>query len=140
MTKANTYQRNFKASTRSLKDIRDFVARAAKPLPIDDDLLDQLILAVDEAATNIINHALKLMPNEEFFVEIEAQDNSILIRLIDHGKPFNPDGIPLPDIEDSIHKKKRGGLGIYLMRQIMDDVKYFRKNSSNVTELIKYIQ
>ena len=140
MITTNTYQRNFKATTKSLKDVRDFFSRAAKPLPISKDLLDQLILAVDEAATNIIKHALKLKTNAEFNIEIEVKNRSILVRLIDHGEPFDPDLIPLPDIEESIHEKKRGGLGLYLMRQIMDDVKYFRKNGSNVTELIKYIQ
>lgn len=140
MITTNTYQRNFKATTESLKDVRDFFSRAAKPLPISKDLLDQLILAVDEAATNIIKHALKLKTNDEFNIEIEVKNSSILVRLIDYGEPFDPDKIPLPDIEESILKKKRGGLGLYLMRQIMDDVKYFRKNGSNVTELIKYIQ
>ena len=79
MIKAYTYQKNFKATTKSLKEVREFFSRAAKPLPISDDLLDQLILAVDEAATNIIKHALKLKSKDEFNIEF-ANDPEINLR------------------------------------------------------------
>lgn len=138
MSKNQMYMQKFQATTKSLKEVRKFFSSIAKHLPIHQDLFDQMVLAVDEAATNIIKHSLGLNDKKLFTIEIEVEENSISIRLMDNGKPFDPQKIPVPDIEESIHKKKRGGLGIYLMRQIMDSVNYYQRDSSNVTELIKY--
>lgn len=138
MTENQLYVQKFQATTKSLKEVRKFFSSIARRLPIHHDLFDQMVLAVDEAATNIIKHSLGLNDKQLFTIEIELEENSISIRLMDNGQPFDPQKIPVPDIEESIHKKKRGGLGIYLMRQIMDSVNYYQKDSSNVTELIKY--
>ena len=128
----------FKASLESLKSVRQFIFHIIAPKIEDRDTVDQIILAVDEAATNIIKHALKYDSLKEFMIDVETNSKKILIRLIDDGPPFNDKTVPLPDIEKNIKNKKRGGLGIYMMKQTMDEVNFSRKAGKNYTEMIKY--
>ena len=128
----------FKASLESLKSVRQFIFHIIASKIEDRDTVDQIILAVDEAATNIIKHALKNDSLKEFMIDVETNSKKIFIRLIDDGPPFNDKTVPLPDIEKSIKNKKRGGLGIYMMKQTMDEVNFSRKAGKNYTEMIKY--
>jgi len=100
----------FKASLESLKSVRQFIFHIIAPKIEDRDTVDQIILAVDEAATNIIKHALEYDSLKEFLI----------------------------DVETNIKNKKRGGLGIYMMKQTMDEVNFSRKAGKNYTEMIKY--
>jgi serine/threonine-protein kinase RsbW len=130
-------KRQFPAKTAALKDVRSFFAETVRPLGYSQDDLDQLTLAVDEAATNIIKHGLRQLATAQFSVEISTAKGSLLVTLVDRGVAFNPDTFTEPEIAARIRQKRRGGLGIYLMRQIMDDVQFERRNGSNLTRLIK---
>jgi anti-sigma regulatory factor (Ser/Thr protein kinase) len=79
--------------------------------------------AVDEACTNIMEYAY----SEEggvITLTCEVQDNDFVVTIRDRGKPFDPSSVPPPDLEADLDKRRIGGLGIYLMRKLMDDVSY----------------
>lgn len=79
--------------------------------------------AVDEAATNVIKHAYG---GKGGFFEITCalEDDEIVVTILDHGKRFDPRTVPLPDISTDLEHRRIGGLGIYMMRKMMDVVDY----------------
>lgn len=79
--------------------------------------------AVDEACTNIMKYAY---PEKGGVITVtcEMQGNDFVVTIKDKGKPFDPSSVPPPDLEADLDKRKIGGLGIHLMRKLMDDVSY----------------
>jgi len=122
--KNNARELRVKSRTDNLAVIRDFVSYNAITAGIDSAIVDKIMLAVDEACTNIIKHAYKSSPEGEIIINIDYDENKFTITIIDYGKSFEPDSVPLPDLQKYYKEHKVGGLGIYLMKSLMDDVKY----------------
>jgi serine/threonine-protein kinase RsbW len=113
-----------KSKTENLSLIRDFVSEKALDAGLPVAAVEKIMLAVDEACTNIIKHAYKSSPEGEIFLNVDYDDEKFTITIIDYGKSFNPETIPQPDLQKYYREHKVGGLGIYLMKSLMDDVKY----------------
>ncbi len=79
--------------------------------------------AVDEACTNVIKYAYS-NTGGIIAVTCELQDSDLVVIIRDKGKPFDPNSIPPPDLKSDLDSRKIGGLGIYLMTKLMDDVSY----------------
>ena len=97
----------------------------------------QLETAVDEASTNVIKHAYG---GQGGFFEIscDMQGQDIVIRIKDRGKTFDPGSVPQPDVNADLENRKIGGLGIYIMKKMMDQVKYsFDAKQGNRLEMRK---
>ena len=105
-----------------LARLASFVGTAAIEVGFGDAQVNRIELAVDEACSNIIDHAYQGAPGViRLTVEIEAQQQLTII-LVDQGVPFDPDRLPAYAPCTSLDEVKIGGLGIHLMRQAMDDV------------------
>jgi serine/threonine-protein kinase RsbW len=113
-----------KSKTDNLSVIRDFISSNAQKAGISTEAVDNIMLAVDEACTNIIKHAYKSYPEGEIIIKINYDIKKFTILIIDYGKTFDPTSVPKPDLKKYYHEHKVGGLGMYLMRTLMDDVKY----------------
>ena len=113
-----------KSKTENLSEIRDFVSSNAAKAGISSAAIDSIILAVDEACTNIIKHAYKLSPSGEIIIRIDYDENKFTIAIIDYGNSFDPTKVPRPDLQKYYREHRVGGLGMYLMKSLMDDVKY----------------
>lgn len=113
-----------KSKTENLSLIRDFVSEKALNAGLPVTAVEKIMLAVDEACTNIIKHAYKSSPEGEITLIVEYDEEKFTITIIDYGKSFNPESIPQPDLQKYYREHKVGGLGIYLMKSLMDDVKY----------------
>ncbi len=113
-----------KSLTTNLAAIRDFVYATALEVGFPSDIVDNIILAVDEACTNIIKHAYKSIPEGEITVKLKYNSKKFTIVIIDHGTPFSPETIPDPDLQKYYRQHRVGGLGMYLMKSLMDEVKY----------------
>lgn len=113
-----------KSRTENLSSLREFISDNANNAGLGTDDIDDIILAVDEACTNIIKHAYKSVPDGEIIIEINYNSRKFTIKLIDHGNSFDPESVPVPDLQKYLRQRKVGGLGLYLMRTLMDDVKY----------------
>jgi serine/threonine-protein kinase RsbW len=113
-----------KSKTENLSEIRDFVSSNATKAGIQSATIDKIILAVDEACTNIIKHAYKLSPKGEIIIKVDYNDKTFTITITDYGQSFKPDTVPLPDLKKYYREHRVGGLGMYLMKSLMDDVKY----------------
>jgi serine/threonine-protein kinase RsbW len=117
-------QLKVKSRTENLSEIRDFVSGNARAADIPEVTVENIILAVDEACTNIIKHAYNLSPEGEILIKIDYDEDKFMVTIIDYGKSFEPDRVPLPDLQKYYREHRVGGLGMYLMKSLMDDVEY----------------
>ncbi|MBN1428765.1 MAG: anti-sigma factor antagonist [Anaerolineae bacterium] len=118
----------------SIPTITQFAAEAAKAALLDQDAVFHCQMAVDEACTNIIEHAYgeKNVGNIEITCFVEP--GSCTFQIIDHGKPFDPDKVPVPKIGASLQDIRPGGIGLHLMRHLMDDVQFeFAQGGNKLT-------
>ena len=93
--------------------------------------------AVDEASTNVLNYAYSGQGGF-FQISCELQGNEIVVTIRDRGVQFDPNSIPLPDVDASLENRKIGGLGIYMMKKMMDGVRYeFDLKEGNRLEMRK---
>ena len=113
-----------KSKTENLSEIRDFVSSNANKAGIPAETIENIILAVDEACTNIIKHAYKLSPEGEIIINIDYDEKKFTVTIIDYGKSFDPNLVPLPDLQKYYREHRVGGLGMYLMKSLMDDISY----------------
>lgn len=127
----------FAAKFEFLDEIREFVGAIARDGGFSDKDVYNIQLATDEAASNIIEHAYEKIKDGKLELSCDVQNDLITIVLIDHGESFDPSEIPLPDLKADLSKRKIGGLGIFLMRKLMDEVHYEVKAKSNVLTMTK---
>jgi serine/threonine-protein kinase RsbW len=126
----------FVAKFEYLDEIRDFVGIIARGGGFSNKDVYNIQLATDEAASNIIEHAYEGVSDGILELSCGMLGDTIKIVLIDHGEPYDPDSIPMPDLKADLSERKIGGLGIFLMRKLMDEVHYEshpEKNSNTLT-------
>jgi serine/threonine-protein kinase RsbW len=114
----------FVAKFEHLDEIRDFVGTIARAGGFSDKDVYNIQLATDEAASNIIEHAYEGVSDGILELSCGMLGDTIKIVLVDHGEPFDPGSIPMPDLKADLTERKIGGLGIFLMRKLMDEVHY----------------
>lgn len=128
------------SDTRHLAMIREAVSSTAALWFQEKTTVTRITLAVDEAVANVMEHAYKGMEPGEIRLLIDANDDRFAVTVMDHGREFNPDSIASPDMQEHVKLGKRSGLGVFLMRQIMDEVKYsFVENKRNELRMVKYV-
>ena len=112
----------FLVKTSSLKDVRSFCREVFEKLEIDQNLKDELVLAIAEAAQNIVKHAYKDSPDTEdkMVVQISCKENKLQIGFYDMGTPVDPGKVKHREIDNV----KPGGLGTFFIQQIMDAVEF----------------
>ncbi len=122
----------------SLAGIRKFVSAAAEEAGFDDKEIYAVELAVDEACTNIIEHAYGGEGNGEIICICNDINNGLEIILKDDGKQFDPAGVTPPDFSIELEKLQPRGAGLFLIRNMMDDVDFkFSKDSGNELRMVK---
>ncbi len=124
-----------------LAQISDFIAQAARDAGFDEDDAFHVQMAVDEACSNVIEHAYEQAAGDIVLncrVD-EAGDFRVDIR--DFGRPFDPDSVPMPHVEGGevdLDVVKIGGLGLFFMRKLMDEVTFrFGVESGNHLTMVK---
>lgn len=100
--------------------------------------IDAIRLAVDEACTNVIKHAYEYDEEQHLRVNIGTSGSQFWISIFDRGKAFEYNHYSEPDIKERIRLKKRGGVGVFLIRQLMDDVVYSHEDGVNEIRMIKH--
>ena len=129
----------FSAKFEYLDEIRDFVGDIARAGKFNDKDIYNIQLASDEAASNIIEHAYEGISDGILEISCGFKNDTLTIILVDHGESFDPSDVPMPNLKADLSERKIGGLGLYLMRKLMDEVYYEAdpKNNRNTLTLIK---
>ena len=130
----------FIAKFENLDEIREFVGEKARQVGFSDKEIYSIQLAADEASTNIIEYAYAGVENGEIEIDCNTSDGGLEIVLRDKGKPFDPSNVPEPNVKGDLSERKIGGLGIYLMRKLMDEVSYETlAEGGNVLTMVKRV-
>jgi serine/threonine-protein kinase RsbW len=128
----------FPARFDQLESMRLFAVQAAEDAGLDESSTCSVEMAMDEACSNIIEHAYEGIQSGDIECTCHYDDEAFTIILRDHGRPFDVTAIPDPDVSASLEDRPIGGLGVYLMRKLMDEIRYERMGKSgNVLTMIK---
>jgi anti-sigma regulatory factor (Ser/Thr protein kinase) len=123
--------------TEFLALVRDVTRRMAELAGFDGPHAEQLSLAVDEAATNVIEHAYAGASNRAFEIVYEDRGNDLRIEVVDDGARVDPESVPKVDLQRYASERRTGGLGVHLMGKIMDSVTFERSGRRNVCRMVK---
>jgi len=122
----------------SLAAIGEYVTRAAEAAGLDARSVEGVELAVDEACSNIIEHAYGGEGRGHIEVTCRIDGDGLTVVLRDYGQPFDPDRVPEPDLQAPLEERDAGGLGLHFMRQLMDQVRFeFTAGAGNVLTMVK---
>jgi serine/threonine-protein kinase RsbW len=128
----------FPANFEQLDSIRDFVATAARECGMGGKDVYSVCLAVDEAASNIIEHAYGGAAEAVIEITCEVAEGELTVILRDHGEPFDPSLVPPLDVTADLKDREIGGLGMFLMRKMMDKVNFESSpETGNVLTMVK---
>ncbi len=131
---------HIESRTERLIAVREFVSDEAREFGFTDEDVSKIALAVDEACTNIIKHAYRFDPNRDITVTVKSKNGAFEITIHDSGAGFDPSRLQAPDMKDYFSNYRKGGLGVYLMKRLMDKVEYeIKPGKRNEVRLTKYL-
>lgn len=124
-----------------LKEIREFVSEVVADVGMCEKDANRIILAVDEVCANLIIHSNNCKDTEhlELFIEDNGEDK-IIFEIIDKGDGFDYSMYKEPNLEDIIKDRKKGGVGIMLVRNIMDEVEFTIEKNRNICRMMKIFE
>lgn len=124
----------------SLERIASFIRAEAETTLLSHSDVFAVETAVDEAVSNIIEHAYQGEEKGEIICTCITNTDGIKITLEDTGIPFDPQSIPVPNLDVPLMDRSDHGLGVYMMRKWMDDVRYEFENGINRVIMVKRIK
>ncbi|MDD4908150.1 MAG: ATP-binding protein [Candidatus Omnitrophica bacterium] len=127
----------FQATIDNLRSMLAFIDEGAKALGFDEQRIHQIMVASEEALVNVINYAYPEKPGEIEVVRELRENKSLMIEIKDSGIAFDPLSLPEPNIHAPMERRRPGGLGIYMIRKIMDEVRYKREGQYNILTMVK---
>jgi serine phosphatase RsbU (regulator of sigma subunit)/anti-sigma regulatory factor (Ser/Thr protein kinase)/ACT domain-containing protein len=126
------------AEMRHLAKLRDFIERIGTRHRFDAKFISSLKLTIDEICTNIIRHGYRDVKNGEIYMAAIVRRLSMTLLIIDRGKTWDPRQTKDPDLNEYVRIGKRGGLGTFMVRKLVDDIQYTVTNRGNELRLTKY--
>lgn len=130
---------HFSARFESLEMIGKFVREAAVLAELDSTAINAVETAVDEASSNIIEHAYNCCGEGEIEITCKMDEKGLTVIMVDHGKPFDPSCVPEPNVKASLLDRDTHGLGLFFMRKMMDEVRFdFSNPAHNTLILVKH--
>ena len=128
----------FTADFNNLDSIRDFVGNAAEQAGFSGRELYSVQLAADEACSNIIEHAYEGIPDGEIEIACKVESGQVIIVIHDHGREFDISEVRKPNLSRNLNEREVGGLGVYLIHKLMDEVHFSSsKKTGNTLTMIK---
>ena len=121
----------------TISQLNEFIDGFCEETGISKDVCMSLNLAIEEAVVNVMNYAYPEGTVGHVDIEVDADKESITFVISDTGKPFDPTKKEDVDITLPAEKRKIGGLGIHLIRRIMDDIDYQYTDKKNILTLKK---
>ena len=133
MTNKLSEHKDFEINTSNLKNVRTFAREIFKKFPELDNQHEELVLALAEAAQNIVKHSYDSIPSTDTMrIQIVYEDKLLIMELFDKGTPVIPANIKPRKLEDI----KAGGLGTFFIGQIMDEVIFKTSKTNWINHLI----
>jgi anti-sigma regulatory factor (Ser/Thr protein kinase) len=109
----------------NLAQVAEFVAERARVAGMDEAAVYDLQMAVDEACTNAMQHAYSGREDGDIRICCFFQEGEFVVSVTDRGVSFDPSSVRVPDITTPLERRDIGGLGLFLMRQLVDSIEFF---------------
>jgi len=124
MNAEQVFDLSVNASLENLQKVREYIDQAGAQLGVSESALGDLRLVVDEAVTNVILHGYGNDPSKKVELHMEGDDDAVVIRIRDHAKTFDPDGVSAPQLDTALKDRPFGGMGIFLIREMTDEAEF----------------
>jgi serine/threonine-protein kinase RsbW len=135
-----SYRYNIGCSLANLKGIRDFIRNTLNENHVPEMQISAIVLALDEMCSNLMIHAHHCNPEHELELHIDHPGkNTYIFEIIDEGNMFDINQFVEPGMESLVHEKRKGGLGIRLVKSIMDKIEYQSEGGKNICRLTKIV-
>jgi anti-sigma regulatory factor (Ser/Thr protein kinase) len=129
------------SSAENLAMIREFVAQVGAQAGLSEEDVAKLELAVDEACANVIEHAYGNDVTQELTVKATFDEEELRIGIVDVGRGFDPSNVPTEDLAKLIAERKSGGLGLRIIKTLMDQVHYeIEPGKKNELQMVKRLR
>lgn len=123
-----------------LREIRCFVKGVLDKHGLSEVDVSTLVLAIDEVCANLMIHSHGCNPKESIELEIKVdKEKGLEFNIIDNAEMFNINDYEEPTIEDIVKKQRKGGIGLILVKKIMDDIQIITYKKKHVCRLVKKI-
>jgi serine/threonine-protein kinase RsbW len=134
------YKYNIGCSLDNLLGARDFIRKSLTKHVSSEVTLNEIVLAIDEMCSNLMIHAHHCDPDHLLELTIKTESKGIIVfEIMDDGTVFDINTFDEPTLDNLISVKRKGGLGIRLVKTIMDNIEYFTKDGRNVCRLTKLV-
>jgi serine/threonine-protein kinase RsbW len=121
-----------------LATIADFISEAGRDAGYDQDMVFHVQMAVDEACSNVIEHAYQGQDEGDITLSCDCRRDEWTVAIFDTGRSFDPSTVPKPNLDANLDEIKTGGLGLYFMHQLMDEVEFtFDEKKGNKLRMVK---
>ena len=121
--------------------VYDFLGKCMEGKDIEKNHIVSILFASEEIYVNISKYAYPESKGNVYVnFEHDLHKNLLRIKFIDEGTPFDPTKVPIPDVTESLEKRKIGGLGIFIVNKVMDSMEYTHKCGQNNLTIIKKIK
>jgi serine/threonine-protein kinase RsbW len=124
----------------NLQQVRNFILEILQAENLSDLEVHSMVLAVDEVCANIIIHSKNCSPEQTMEVRLAVKPDRVEYEVIDNGIGFDIRKYPEPDINEIIKTKKKGGVGLMLVKRIMDEIDFYTKKGKSIVKLTKYLE
>lgn len=137
----NAFRMTISAEPGAVDRVGTAFAAFAEAQALPEHVRRSLHVALDELLKNTVAYGFKRRPagSGEVTVEVERRADRVAVTLTDDGTPFDPFAVVAPDTTLSVEVRRIGGLGIHLVRKMMDEVGYERRGDRNVVSLAKFL-
>ncbi|MFM9840199.1 MAG: ATP-binding protein [Cyclobacteriaceae bacterium] len=134
------YQYNIGCSLSNLKGVREFIRHSLEGHGVSDLEIGAIVLALDEMCSNLMIHAHHCNPDHLIELNIHIPtEHRFVFEIIDDGSMFDINQFREPELDNLVHEKRKGGLGIRLVKSIMDKVEYVKEDGKNICRLTKSV-
>jgi serine/threonine-protein kinase RsbW len=136
-----SHERCVEPQVSEIPGLIDWVEACCGAGGLADHVSLRIALALEEAVTNVISHAFAgVAPPHRIKVRLDITPELFAAEVIDNGRPFDPLTVPAPDLSLPFEERPPGGLGIYLIRSMMDRIQYRRSDGNNLLRLEKLLR
>lgn len=134
------YRLNIYCQTNALSELRAFLQKTFASLQLSDVDQHQVTLAVEEVCANLIIHSHQCNGQDQIELKVKKHSGKLVVEIKDRGQAFNMLDYEVPDLHHVKGSKRKGGLGIILVKRIMDEIEFESSKGINTCRLIKWFR
>ena len=140
MTQVNKMLITLKNNISEIERLANAVIQFGHENKFSDKVIFDVNLALEEVVNNVISYAYKDNNEHQINISMELEGQVLVLKVEDDGTPFNPLAAPEPDIDKPLEEREPGGLGLFFVRNMTDELEYKREKDRNILIMKKKIQ